>query len=364
MAKLELRNITKKFDAKVAVNNLSIEVKDKEFYTIVGPPGAGKTTTFRVIAGFEKPDEGHVYLDDQDVTDFVPGKRGVGFFFENLALFPDKSGFENIAFPLKVRKVPKEEMKKRVIKVARLLHIENILDRLPQTFSGGELQRVALARAIVAPRRVLILDEPLSNVDALLRVNMRAELKRLSEELGGTILYSTHDPIEAMAISDRICVMNMGAGLQVDAPKEVFRNPTNLFVARFLGSPPMNFIDCTLKESNGKIYLNHDAFQLDITKFRGPIQSGAVGSELILGIRPEYISIADKPSTEGCIESKVYVTEPLGPKTVVDLEIGKDNIIKAIGKQNVLYKIGDKKWIDLDLNKMHIIDKKTEKTII
>jgi len=364
MVNLKLQNITRRFDNKVSLDNVSLEVKDKEFYTLVGPPGAGKTTTFRIVAGFEKPDQGRVYFDDQDVTDFTPSARGVGFFFEILALLPDKTGFENIAFPLRVRKVSENEIRKRVYEVARLLHIEHVLDRLPQTFSGGEAQRVALARTIILPRKLLILDEPLSNVDALLRVSMRAELKRLKDELSETILYSTHDPIEAMAISERICVMNRGSALQIGPPKEVFDSPRNLFVARFLGSPPMNFINCILKEHNSKIFLEHETFELEVTRFKEPIKNEASGPELILGIRPEHISILDTPISDKSIETKVYVTEPLGPKTVVDLQISKETVVKAIGKPDATYQIGDKKWIDFDLQKIHIIDKKTEKVII
>jgi len=364
MVNLRLQNITKRFDSKVAVDNVSLEVKDKEFYTLVGPPGAGKTTTFRIVAGFAKPDQGRIYFDDQDVTDSLPGARGVGFFFEILALFPDRTGFENIAFPLRVRKVSESETKKRVYEVAMILHVEHVLDRLPQTFSGGEAQRVALARTIVLPRKLLILDEPLSNVDALLRVSMRAELKRLKDELGETILYSTHDPIEAMAVSERMCVMNRGSALQIGPPKEVFDSPTNLFVARFLGSPPMNFIDCILKEYNGKTVLEHETFKLDVTMFKELIENQASGSELIMGVRPEYISILERPTSDRSIETKVYVTEPLGPKTVVDLQISKESVIKAVGKPGATYKIGDKRWIDFDLQKIHIIDKKTERVII
>ncbi|MEM2841604.1 MAG: ABC transporter ATP-binding protein [Candidatus Bathyarchaeia archaeon] len=364
MVNLGVKNITKKFGKRVAVDDVSIEVKDKEFYTLVGPPGAGKTTTFRIIAGFEKPDQGRVYYDDDDVTDLPPGVRGVGFFFENLALFPDKTGFENIAFPLRVRNIPSKETTKRVHEIAKMLHIEHILDRLPQTFSGGEAQRVALARTMIVPRKLLILDEPLSNVDALLRVNMRAELKRLKDDLEETILYSTHDPIEAMAISDRICVMNKGKVLQVDSPKRVFDNPNSLFVAKFLGSPPMNFIDCTLKESDDKAFLESETFHLDVTRFKGILKKEASGPELILGIRPEHISILNRPRSFKSIETQVYVTEPLGFKTVVDLAIDKENIIKAIAPPEVSFKVGDKKWIEFNLQKIHVIDKRTEKVIV
>mgnify|MGYP001089915576 CR=1 FL=1 len=363
MAKVKIENISKKFGQKTAVKEVNLEIKDKELACFAGPPGSGKTTVFRIVAGLQKPDSGEVYFDDERVTHLPPGEREVGFFFEILALFPNKTGFENIAFPLRVRRVPEKEIKKKVIEVARLLKVEHILDREPRTFSGGEMQRIALARTIVWPRRVLILDEPLSNIDALLRVSMRAEFKKLKEELRETILYATHDPIEAMAVGDRVCVMHNGEVQQYAIPKEVFNHPNNRFVAGFVGSPPMNFIDVSLEEEGDRLYLDQGTFRMDVTKYGKTIKEGASSSELTLGIRPEYIIISDKPLTNSA-KSQVYVTEPLGFRTVIDFKVGKDTIVKVIGEAGVSCKLGDVKWIIFPTDKIHVIDKKTEKVLV
>jgi len=363
MVKVKIENVSKRFGEKIAVNNVNLEIKDKELACFVGPPGSGKTTLFRIVAGLEKPETGNVYFDDEKVTHLPPGERGVGFFFEMLALFPNKTGFENIAFPLRVRGIPENEVRKRVMEVAKLLKVEHILDREPRTFSGGEMQRIALARAIVWPRRVLILDEPLSNIDALLRISMRTELKKLKENLGETILYATHDPIEAMAVGDKICIMYRGEVQQYATPKEVFNHPSNRFVAGFIGSPPMNFIDVTLEEEDGKFYLNQGTFKIDVTKYGKLIKEGASGPNLTLGIRPEHISISDK-HLKNSVKAQVYVTETLGPKTVVNLMIEKDKIIKVIGKPGLSYKLGGTMWIGFSIKKIHVIDKKTEKVLV
>jgi ABC-type sugar transport system ATPase subunit len=363
MVKIVLENITKRFGEKVAVDDLSLEIKDRELFCLTGPPKAGKTTTLRIVAGLEKPDEGEVYFNGRPVTHLPPSDRKVGFFFEILALFPFKNGFENIAFPLRVRNLPESEVRKRVLEVARLLRIEHLLDREPRTFSGGEMQRVALARAIVWPREVLILDEPLSNIDALLRVSMRVELKRLKEEFKQTTLYATHDPIEAMAIADRIGVMNLGRLQQFATPEEIYNQPANRFVAGFIGSPPMNFIDCTFIEEGGKAYLDAGPFRLDVTKLAGAIKANASSSELILGIRPEHIKVNDE-GREGSIKATIQVTEPLGSKIIITLTPSKGMNLRAIGEPGLAYKTGEDKWISILLDRIHIFDKRTEKVII
>jgi ABC-type sugar transport system ATPase subunit len=365
VVKVTLKKLTKKFNSKIAVNNLNLEIKDRELFCFVGPPGAGKTTVLRLIAGLERADEGEIYFDDKPVTDLPPGERNVGFFFENLALFPSRDGFENIAFPLRVRRLPENEVKRRVLEVAKMLKIEHLLDRLPRTFSGGEMQRVALARTIVWPRDVLILDEPLSNLDALLRVGMRVELKRLKDEIGQTTLYATHDPIEAMAMADRMAVMSQGVLQQCDIPTRLYGKPANRFVAGFIGSPSMNFINCSFVEEDGKAYLDASAFKLDVTPLADTIKSNAKSSELILGIRPEHIKILEKPSgASNVIRAIVYVAEPLGPKTVVTFSISRDIFIKSLGEPNVAYRIGDEKLLEFNLEKIYLFDSKSGSIVI
>ncbi|MFQ5761412.1 MAG: ABC transporter ATP-binding protein [Candidatus Bathyarchaeia archaeon] len=367
MASVRFESVSKSFGKKEkkkdVLRNVNFDVQDKEFYCLLGPPGAGKTTMLRVLAGLETPEQGAVYIDDQPVTLLPPKERDVAMFFESLALYPNKTGFENIAFPLRIRKTPENEIRERVMEVARMLRIEYLLDREPRTYSGGEMQRVSLARTIVRRPRVFLLDEPLSNIDALLRVNMRAELKRLQKELGQTVMYATHDQAEGLAMGDRICVVNNGAAQQIDTPYDIYYKPSNRFVAGFIGSPPMNFVDCTYEEHDGKAYLNQGTFKLNITKLKPVISKDASGPELALGVRPEDIRIHDKPVKDS-VEVSVYVTEPLGLKTVVNLQVGKDKILKAWGSPGVNYRVGDKKWVEFVIDHVHVIDGKTNRAIV
>jgi len=253
MARVELRNVTKKFGKVVAVDRASLVVDDKEFFSLLGPSGCGKTTLLRIIAGLEFPDEGDVLIDDRVVTRLPPKDRDVAMVFQNYALYPHMTAFDNIAFPLAVRRrelnLSKDEIRKRVVEVARLLNIEELLKRYPSQLSGGEQQRVALARALVRRPKVWLLDEPLSNLDAKLRIIMRSELKKLQKTLGITTIYVTHDQVEAMSMADRIAVMNKGRVLQVGTPDELYHKPADTFVATFIGAPPMNLIPCVLEES-------------------------------------------------------------------------------------------------------------------
>ncbi|RLE52516.1 MAG: glycerol-3-phosphate ABC transporter ATP-binding protein, partial [Candidatus Methanomethylicota archaeon] len=240
MVKIHLEHVTKVFGEVVAVDDVTLTIREKEFMVLLGPSGCGKTTTLRIIAGLEEPTKGEVYIDDQPVTYLPPKDRDIAMVFQNYALYPHMKVYDNIAFPLKLRKYPKEEIDKMVKEVAEMLHIEDLLDRMPKQLSGGEQQRVALARALIRRPKAFLLDEPLSNLDAKLRVVMRAELKRLQKELGVTTVYVTHDQAEAMTMADRIAVMKDGKVLQVGSPADVFNKPVNLFVAGFIGSPPMN----------------------------------------------------------------------------------------------------------------------------
>jgi len=282
--------------------------------------------------------------------------------FQSYALYPHMSVYNNLAFPLKMHKYPKEEIERQVKDTAKLLRIERLLDRKPKQLSGGEAQRVALGRSIVRSPKVFLMDEPLSNLDAKLRLYMRAELKRLQKELGTTTIYVTHDQAEAMTMGDRVAIMNMGELQQLGTPHQSYNNPKNLFVAGFLGSPPMNFIDCSYIDKNGGI-LDSGQFQLTMPRIiSSSVKKGISDSEVILGFRPEDVTLKDR-QTADAIKTEVYVSEPLGSEVIVDLKIG-DDLVRAKTPPDTKLKIGETKWLSLNKDKIHIFDKKTGKTLI
>jgi len=362
MVEVRLEKLTKIFDKKVvAVDNINLHIKDKEFLVLLGPSGCGKTTTIRCIAGLERPDYGNIYIGDRLVNDVVEKDRDVAMVFQTFALWPHMKAGDNIAFPLKMHKTPKNEIKNEVKKIAELLKISHLLDRMPGQLSGGEAQRVALGRAIIRNPKVFLLDEPLANLDAKLRVHMRVELKKLQEQIGVTTICVTHDQSEAMAMADRIAVMHQGKIRQIGTASELYDHPEDLFVAGFIGSPAMNFMDCTLEEEKG--FLVSNAFTLEIPKqLIKDIKENATSSELILGVRPQDISVQEKEIPDS-ISSEVYAVEPLGHETIIDLKLG-DQIIKACTHPTYTVNLGDKVWMKFDMNRMHLIDKKTEKAII
>jgi multiple sugar transport system ATP-binding protein len=350
MATIRLENITKRFGSVTALNKVSFEVRDGEFFTILGPPGAGKTTTLRTIVGLEAPDEGDVYLDGERVTDVWPGDRDVAIVFQNLALYPDKTVFNNLAFPLKQRKLRKAEIKERVEATARILHIEHLLKRKPAKLSGGERQRVALGRAIVREPRAYLFDEPISALDALPRLEMRAELKRMQRDLGRTLVYVTHDQVEAMSMADRIAVLREGVIQQVAAPEDIYHRPANRFVATVIGSPPMNFLPATASWADGTVRVSHDAFELlaNAPRAREKLTDGA---SCWVGIRPEDIRL--DTLGEGGIPASIYVTEPLGGETVVDLELG-DRVVKALAPPTVSVSADQAVRVRFEPRRLHV----------
>jgi multiple sugar transport system ATP-binding protein len=364
MAKVIIKNLFKKYGNIVAINDLSIDVNDGEFLVLLGPSGCGKTTTLRCIAGLEKPDKGEIYIGNRLVNDLSPKDRNIAMVFQSYALYPHMNVFDNIAFPLKMRKVPENEIKEKVKRIAQLLRITHLLDRRPRQLSGGEAQRVALARALVRNPDVFLLDEPLSNLDAKLRIYMRAELKKLQKNLGVTTIYVTHDQAEAMTMADRIAVLNLGVLQQLSTPYEAYNNPQNLFVASFIGSPPMNLIECTFIEKNGKYLLETGVFTIILPETIGDvIKDKVVSTELVLGVRPEDIIIFRKKIPEAIVEGEVYLVEPLGSDIIVDLKID-DHIFKVKTTPDFKSSIGDKVWISFEVNKIHVFDKKTEKNLI
>ncbi len=363
MGSVELKNVTKIFPPKtVAINNVNLKVHDGEFFILLGPSGCGKTTTLRIIAGLEKPTKGRVYIDNEDVTDLPPRKRDIAMVFQTWALYPHMKVYDNIAFPLKLRKVAKDEIDRRVKEVAKMLQIETLLDRYPRQLSGGQQQRVALARALVRKPKVWLLDEPLSNLDAILRVQMRAELKRLQKELKITAIYVTHDQVEAMSMGDRVAVLNAGRVLQVGAPNEVYNKPNTLFVASFIGSPPMNFMRVALKNEGGNYALVAEGVSIPLPTELGKIieEKASDVNDLILGVRPEHLELSTAENSN--IRGEVYVIEPLGSETILNIKVG-DNIIKARLLKETTLSIGSKVFLKVSTNSIHVFDPSTERAL-
>ncbi len=308
MASVNFSNVTKRFGEVVAVNNLNIDVEDKEFLVLVGPSGCGKTTALRLLAGLEELTDGEIKIGDRTVNDIAPKDRDIAMVFQSYALYPHMSVYENMAFGLKLRKMDKKEIKKRVDNAAKILGIEELLDRKPRQLSGGQRQRVAVGRAIVREPNVFLLDEPLSNLDAKLRVQTRAEISKLHKQLETTFIYVTHDQTEAMTMATRIAVMNLGVLQQIDTPQNLYDNPANKFVAGFIGSPAMNFFDGKVSKENDKIIINCNSFKIVIpSKFTKTYES-LEGKDIFLGIRPEDIHDANfGPGGENLAEIKAKV---------------------------------------------------------
>ncbi|MEM4101382.1 MAG: ABC transporter ATP-binding protein [Desulfurococcaceae archaeon] len=383
MAKVELRSVTKRFGKVVAVDHVSLKVNDGEFFSLLGPSGCGKTTTLRIIAGLEFPDEGDVLIDDRVVTHLHPKDRDVAMVFQNYALYPHMTVYENIAFPLEVRRkqygLTAEDIRKRVVEVAKLLGIEDLLDRLPSQLSGGQQQRVALARAIVRKPKVWLLDEPLSNLDAKLRVLMRGELRKLQKTLGITTIYVTHDQVEAMSMSDRIAVMNKGKVVQIGTPDELYHRPSDTFVATFIGSPPMNIINCQLEELREnyevvveaekfvtKYQLNcYDVIKLPLAQDLAKVLVNKGTKEFLVGIRPEHIEVSKTPfeTSLGVMKVKVDVIEALGSENIVNVLLGED-LVKVKAPPSMGLQTGDEIYLKVNINKILVFDKKTGKLII
>ncbi len=392
MARVELRDVVKKFGKVVAVDHVSLKVSDGEFFSLLGPSGCGKTTTLRIIAGLEFPDEGDVLIDDKVVTHLHPKDRDVAMVFQNYALYPHMTVYENIAFPLEVRKkqlgLTHEDVKKRVIEVAKLLGIEELLDRYPSQLSGGQQQRVALARALVRKPKVWLLDEPLSNLDAKLRVLMRGELRKLQKTLGITTIYVTHDQVEAMSMSDRIAVMNKGRIVQIGTPEELYYKPGNVFVATFIGSPPMNIIDCELVElpseekyevppqqsggiaGSGTVLTKyvlacHDVLKIPVAPEYAKLLTEKNLKEVLVGIRPEHIEVSKTPIEEpfGVMRVKADIIEALGSESIVNVVLGS-NLVKVRVPPTMRVNPGDELYLRLDLKRVLIFDRNTHKLIL
>lgn len=361
MAHLKLEQITKRFGAVVALDNINLEVNDQEFLVLLGPTGAGKTTTLRCAAGLEKPDHGNVYLDDELVNHVSPTERDMAFVFQNYALYPRKTVYQNISFPLEARKYSRVDMDRAIQDVTQLLNINQLLQRLPAQLSGGEQQRVALARAMVRQPRIFAMDEPLTNLDFKLRAQMRGELKRIQRDMNATFFYVTNDQLEALSMGDRIAILNEGVLQQVGPPQEVYEKPANIFVARFIGSTRMNLLNCVYDGETGCLIGQDQAWQLPLKNGRSRhiMASGNV-EQLIFGLRPEDITItsADKADLAG----EVYVAEPLGDRIIYDIKVGQD-MVKVKTSPTTHLKIGEQISLKANIERAHVFDKQTTRVI-
>jgi multiple sugar transport system ATP-binding protein len=361
MANVLLRNITKRFDEVVAVDNINLEVADQEFLVLVGPSGCGKTTTLRMIAGLEEISEGEIYIGDQLVNKLEPKDRNIAMVFQSYALYPHMKVFDNMAFGLKMRKVPREERQERVKKAASILGIENLLNRKPKQLSGGQRQRVALGRAIVRDPQVFLFDEPLSNLDAKLRVLMRTELKKLHERLQATAIYVTHDQVEAMTMGNRIVVMKDGIVQQVGRPLQIYKNPSNLFVAGFIGSPSMNFFPCRLLEEHSCLYIDTGDFKILLPESLAEKARALSETEFIFGIRPE--DFREKRYDPGAatekitIKANVNVIEPIGKEISLDLSSGTHSLT-AVLNADARITLHEDIELALNMDRIHLFKKK------
>ncbi len=365
MASVTYDHVTKRFGEVVAVNDLDIQIPDKEFLVFVGPSGCGKTTSLRLLAGLEEITEGKIYIGDRVVNDVPPKDRDIAMVFQSYALYPHMSVYDNMAFSLKLRKTPKQEIERRVREAADILGIGNLLDRKPKQLSGGQRQRVAVGRAIVREPYVFLMDEPLSNLDAKLRVQARAEISKLHQRLETTFIYVTHDQVEAMTMGTRIAVMNDGILQQIDTPQNLYDSPVNLFVAGFIGSPAMNFLEARLVERDGKIIADCKDFDLQIPEDKANTFRQHLGKEVIFGVRPEDThdpEYAPPGISKAMLEATVDVTELMGNEVVVYLVTEHSELLGRFDPRTSA-RVGNTIPVALNMDRMHVFDKQTQMAI-
>ena len=365
MASVTYDHITKRFGDVIAVNDLSIQIQDKEFLVLVGPSGCGKSTALRCLAGLEEISEGQILIGDQVVNDVAPKDRDIAMVFQSYALYPHMSVFDNMAFGLKLRKTPRDEIKKRVDEAAKILSIEHLLERKPRQLSGGQRQRVAVGRAIVRHPKVFLFDEPLSNLDAKLRVETRASISRLHQQLGTTFIYVTHDQMEAMTMATRIAVLKDGLLQQIDTPQHLYDNPDNIFVAGFIGSPAMNFFNVTLRSKDGHLSVEGESFNILIPDSRKAPFMSYVGKPIVFGIRPDDIhdpSFAPPGIESQEVDGTVDVTELMGNEVFVYIQTGGQSFVARVDPRTH-FKMGQKIKLAFNMKNMHLFDKESEKAI-
>ncbi|HEY64799.1 MAG TPA: ABC transporter ATP-binding protein [Caldilineae bacterium] len=355
-----LKDLRKEFGNVVAVNDLNLEIEHGEFVSLLGPSGCGKTTTLLMVAGIYKPTSGYIYFGDRIVNELPPKDRNIGMVFQSYALYPHMTVLQNITFPLELKKVPKEERIRRAQKVAEMMRIGDLMDRKPAQLSGGQQQRVALCRALVKEPDILLFDEPLSNLDAKLRVSMRGEIKRLQRDLGITAIYVTHDQVEAMTMADRIAVMNQGQLQAFMTPDDIYNHPPNLFVAEFIGNPPMNFLEGSLRAEDGGLTVVGPGFSLRLPDaVAARLRERNAPQEVILGIRPEDIYL----DSQGEISAEIYLIEPLGRDDLLDCRLDHTRL-QVLVPTSFEGEIGDRVSLRFDLDKLQIFDPKTEKSLL
>ena len=366
MAGVTLKELVKRYpNGFQAVNAIDLEIQDKEFVVLVGPSGCGKSTTLRMVAGLEEVTEGEIRIGERVVNDVAPKDRNIAMVFQNYALYPHMDVFTNMAFGLKLRKFPKDQIEERVHRAAEILGIMPLLDRKPKQLSGGQRQRVAVGRAIVRNPEVFLFDEPLSNLDAKLRVTMRAELSKLQHQLETTMVYVTHDQVEAMTMGDRIVIMKDGYIQQVGAPLDVYDFPQNVFVAGFIGSPPMNFFKAKLVKADGALAMDMETFQLKVPGDYASSYEGYLEKEILFGIRPEDIVDEFREERRGKWESSnavVEVIEPLGAEIILELSKGEHSFVARVDPHSKS-RLNQEVSVYFDMMKMHLFDPETEKVI-
>jgi len=363
MASIKLKSITKTFKDITAVKEMDLEIKDKEFFILLGPTGAGKTTTLRLVAGLEKQDKGEILLDNKNVSNVGPALRDVAFVFQYYTLYPNYTVKQNLEFPLKskLRRLPRKEIDKKVSEVSKTLHIEHLLDRNTVNLSGGEMQRVAIGRAIVRAPKVFLMDEPLSNLDAKLREEMRVELARIHLDLNSTFFYVTHDQIEAMTMADRIAVLNEGEIIQIGTPKEIYKTPENVFVAEFIGSPEINLFNAAIEDN--KLIINERAMVYSMTDKQHSIISKYNRKNVIVGVRPEDIKITREKGSVNSFKSTVYFSQSIGAEDILNLKIDNRIIYKAVAPPKFMTKIGEQIYANFSMEKSHLFDIESKKRL-
>jgi len=357
---VSLENLTKRWGSAIGTENITLDIKSGEFVAFLGPSGCGKTTTLLMVAGIYKPTEGLVKFDGRIVNRLQPKDRNIGMVFQSYALYPHMTVYENLAFPMKLNNTPADEMKKRTQRVADMMGISHLMDRRPSQLSGGQQQRVALGRALTKEPSLLLFDEPLSNLDARLRISMRGEIKRLQLDLGITSIYVTHDQVEAMTMADRVAVMQGGHLQAYCPPSQLYDQPSNLFVASFVGNPPMNFMNVEVGLENGDYHAQGEGIDALVSPERGSVAAGR--GRVVLGVRPEDVSIVPADHGEGTL-GEVYVVEPMGRDDLVEISIGKVRV-HVLADREKNYDIGDHVRLKFDAEKVHFFDPETEKSLL
>ena len=361
MAEVRLHNVFKSYGNVVAVDNVSLTVGDGEFVALVGPSGCGKTTTLNLVAGLIELTDGDIYIGEREVSGLDPKDRDIAMVFQNYALYPNKTVYKNLAFPLKMRRLPSAEIDRKVQEAARMLDITHLLERRPRELSGGQQQRVALGRALVRDPRAFLMDEPLSNLDAKLRVQMRAELKRFHKDLSATVIYVTHDQLEAMTMADKMAVMNGGVLQQYDSPERIFASPVNTFVAGFVGSPAMNLVTAEVRQENGHAVLHKEGWSCRLSPENGRKALRSSTQEVVLGARHSTIVLHTEPRPDA-IPARVYTVEPTGDVTYAHVQLGGSVLVVSV-PPSLRLEADDPVWLELDQPSLHLFDGKTQQAL-